>query len=380
MRRYTTIFILIGILLFLVVYISWKFIPAWHSTPGGFWSLIGVASLDVVTFVAAIISIVKDLKGKKHDNTRPSQSGSLNIGGNVTQTGDQNIVARTIYIEHRIGHQTNIYNQKDFIDISGEKTSVIIEKTLANKIDKLDSLITTETEKRLSEYRIAWREGRKTEVYQWLDNLKADTDKWNALTGAVQAKILRFESSLEIYRTKDIVKAKQLADQAKVLSPVEDDSRIRSIIAFHETGPSSALIFLENKNDIDSINLRAAFLLELGKTEECQELLNEALVNKGLEPDEETYRLRALVSTLLFNINQAQVEIQKAISLSPNWESIKYTKAIVDYFSSISPIAIQSDQIYWPIPIPIDLVKSDDESRNRLFNASKSFRDSSKSP
>jgi len=380
MRKHIAVFMLIGVFWILVVTISWFAIPAWRTAPGSLWSLIAAAFPGVISIVKDLISIVKDLRGKEEDNKNSSQLGALNIVGNITQTGDQNIIAQSLQTEQIIGHQTNIYNLKDSMDVNGEKTSVLVDKALANQIDKLAGLITVEVEDRLGEYRLVWREGKKAQVFEWLDSIKADNDRWNALSKSIQAKILRFEASLELDRTRDIVKAKRLADQANALSPEEDDSRIRSIISFHETGPETAIKFLESKDDIDSINLRAAFLLELGDSEECQQLLNEILINKGLKPDAETHRLRALVLILLKNINQAQVEIQKANALAPNWESIKYTKAIVDYFSSLSPIAIQSGHIYWPIPIPEDLVKTDDESLSRLHNASRIFSELANSP
>lgn len=275
---------------------------------------------------------------------------------------------------------TNIYIQQSSMEVSGEQTSVLVNRALANQIDRLASLITIETEGRLEEYRFAWREGRKAQVFKWLNDLKADTDRWDALSKSIKAKILRFEASLELDRTRDIAKAKQLADQAHELSPEDDDSRIRALIAYRETGPDAAIELLEGKYDIDSLNLKSAFLLEMGNPKECQLILHETLVEKGCDPDAETYRLRALAFTLINKINAAQIEIQKARTLAPNWESIRYTNAIVDYFSSLSPIAIQSGHIYWPIPIPVYLVKTDDESLARLRNAATVFRELSKSP
>jgi hypothetical protein len=273
------------------------------------------------------------------------------------------------------GNVINVNIQERSPGAVEKRESAFVDRALVNQIGRLASYLTLDTEERLEEIRGAWHEGKKEVVYKWLSEQKSNVDRWEALSRTVQAKILRFEASLELDRTQDIVKAKQLADQARELTPEDDETRLRALIAYREEGPDRAVELLESKDDIDSINLRAAFLLESGKVEESQQLLREILVDKGLEPDAETHRLNALAFILEKNINQAQVEIQKANAIAPNWESIKYTKAIVDYFSSLSPIAIQSGHIYWPVPIPEDLVKTDDESRARLSKAAKIFHE-----
>jgi hypothetical protein len=279
------------------------------------------------------------------------------------------------------GDVLNVNIQGKTKDTGNEQVSVVlVDRALANQIDRLASHITLDTQERLEEIRQAWREGRKGEALKWLSEQKSNTDKWEALSPAVKAKILRFEASLELDRTQDIVRAKQLADQARELSSGDDDTGLRALIAYREKGPDRAIELLLGKDDVDSINLRAAFLLELGNPEECQRMLSEILIDKGLEPGAETHRLLALAFILLKNANQAQVESQKANALAPSWESIRYTKAIVDYFSAVSPVAIQSGQIYWPVPIPEDLVRTDDESLSRLRNAALMFHELADSP
>ncbi len=279
------------------------------------------------------------------------------------------------------GDVININIQERSKDAGDKQVSALVDRALANQIDRLASYIRLDTEERLEEIRQAWREGRKGEVLKWLSEQKSYVDRWEVLSPIVKAKILRFEAGLELDRTTNISKAKRLADQAHELSPEDDDSRLRSLIAYRETGPNAAIELLEGKDDIDSINLKAAFLLETGNPEEFQRALSdEILTDINLEPDAESHRLRAIAFILTNKINQAQVEIQKARSLAPNWESIRYTNAVVDYFSSLSPIAIQSGHIYWPIPIPVYLVKTDDESLARLRNAATVFRELRDSP
>lgn len=266
---------------------------------------------------------------------------------------------------------------KDGVD---EQVYTVVDRALTNQINSLASHITSDTLDRFEAIQQAWREGKKSKVQKWLSDQKSNVDKWGAFSPTLKAKILRFEASLELDRTQDLVKAKQLADQASELAPEDDDTRLRALIAYYEEGPGKALELLEFKDDIDSLNLRAAFLLELGNPDECLLVLSETLLDRGLEPNAETHRLRALAHILLKKINQAQVESQKAIALEPNWGSIRYTKAIIDYFSSLSPVAIQSGHIFWPVPIPEELVKTDDESLSRLRKSAMIFHEFADSP
>ena len=151
------------------------------------------------------------------------------------------------------------------------KPSVVV---LSNQLDKLAMQISGEIEQGLELMRIAWREGRRDEAIKWIKDLRNNETKWQIISPEIKAKLLRFEASLELDTKGNVVRAKKLADEAKTLSPSDSELRLRALIAYYETGPAEAIKLLDGQEDIDSINLRAAFLLEMGRVGECQAMLN----------------------------------------------------------------------------------------------------------
>ena len=67
----------------------------------------------------------------------------------------------------------------------------------------------------------------------------------------------------------DIGRAKELADEAKDLDPRQNQARLRALIAWRESGAESALQYLENETEIESLNLKAALLLQLGRVQDA---------------------------------------------------------------------------------------------------------------
>jgi len=62
-KRFITVGIIFGFLLAIVVAISWFLVPGWQSpTSGGFWVLLGVAAIGVISFVRSAVAIWKDLR------------------------------------------------------------------------------------------------------------------------------------------------------------------------------------------------------------------------------------------------------------------------------------------------------------------------------
>ena len=89
MKRYLTVGIVSGVLLIAVVTISWFLIPGWNNpASGGFWALVGIATVGVITFIQGVISIWKDLKEDQKTSTpiqsidfkRPTQFTTHQVG------------------------------------------------------------------------------------------------------------------------------------------------------------------------------------------------------------------------------------------------------------------------------------------------------------
>ena len=124
-----------------------------------------------------------------------------------------------------------------------------------------------EAERRLEDMRGAWHEGRRREAVSLLDALKTDTGTWEAVSAGTKAKVLRFEAGARLHLSDDLDRAKRLADEGRALSPSDDETRVRALIASAETGADAAAEVLAGRQDADSVNLRASLLLEQGDFE-----------------------------------------------------------------------------------------------------------------
>lgn len=256
----------------------------------------------------------------------------------------------------------------------------VVQRAMLNQINHLASQISKEIEKRFELMLEAWREGRKNETTTWITEIKCDESLWLALSPQIQAKLLRFEAGLELYVRNDISRAEALADEARKLAPSDNEVRLRALIAYRKSGPKVAIDLLSGQNDVDSLNLKAAFFLEMGQVNECRQALE--LENVGIEPNAETFRIRALSYLVTKDVSEAQFEIQKAIEREPRWESIRFTWAMIYYFSALSPVCLPGllpDRIVtWSEPVDWILVKRDDESVEHLRKAAEVFHELSK--
>lgn len=239
-------------------------------------------------------------------------------------------------------------------------------------LERLERLGSEEAERRLEDMRAAWYEGRRGEAVSLLDALKAETATWEAVSPGAKAKVLRFEASVRLHVSGDIGWAKRLADEAHELSPADDETRVRALIARAEAGAGAAAELLAGKRDADSINLRASLLLEEGDFEGFRGVL-ETLPGQE-EPNAESMHLRAIAHLLDRDVDRASLEAEKAIELAPGWESIRFTAGVANYLGTLSPATLPNYLVEWPEPVDWSLVKRDEESLARLRSAAEIFR------
>jgi hypothetical protein len=251
----------------------------------------------------------------------------------------------------------------------GRQISLVV---IANQLDQLASQMSGEIEQHIELMREAWREGKRDEAVKWVRDLQENEIKWQIISPEVKAKILRFEASLELDIRGDVNRSKQLADEAKDLAPSDAQSRLRALIVYKDTGPEAAIELLDGEEDVDSVNLKAALLLEMGCVEKCQAILNSPDVE--LKANAETFRIRALAYFVTKDLGRGRLQIRKALEIRPRWESIQFTDAVINYFSALSPASLPGHILSWPEPVDRALVKGDDESLTRLREAEKVFK------
>jgi len=153
------------------------------------------------------------------------------------------------------------------------ETSILVTSSLLNQVDRLVTYASGDIEQRLEYMRSIWREGHEDEVIQWIDDVKSNKDLWPIMAPEVKAKVLRFEAGIELDSRGDTTRVKQLADEALSLAPSDNQARLRAMLSLRGGDPERALQILANQEDEDSLNMRAAILLEMGRVAECLELL-----------------------------------------------------------------------------------------------------------
>lgn len=252
--------------------------------------------------------------------------------------------------------------------------STVISTAVELQFETLIQNLSKETKQTLMRMRDAWREGEKAQVLEWINELRNDISRWGTLTVEIKAQVLRFEAGLKLDTNGDISIARQLADAAYQLDPSSrNEARIRSLITHYEFGPERAVPYLEGLNDLDNLNLLSAYYLELNNKVSCQKTIS--YIEETLTPNAETYRLKALLALALGNSQQARLLVEKALSMAPKWVVIHYAKAIIGYFSAISPAAFPPDQFpLWPEPVDWIMVNRDDASLQILGEATQIFK------
>lgn len=258
-------------------------------------------------------------------------------------------------------------------DTSGMRPMGVASATDIAQMEQLIVLVSGQTAHRLDDIRTAWLEGRKSEARDGLRHLRDEAALWTALTPDVRARTLRLEASLEMDAGGDIARVRRLADEAQMLAPSDGNLRLHALIAYKEDDLDAALRLLEGKEDADSVNLRCGLLLEAGRIDACRGTLIREDV--GEQTNTETLRLRALVHLTDGDIDRAQLAMGRALELAPRWVSNRYTAAVIDCWSALSPAALPHRLTAWPEPTDWAFVKRDDESLIRLRRAAASFED-----
>lgn len=266
--------------------------------------------------------------------------------------------------------QESIQSSDTFHLYTRHSASLVV---LCDQIEHLATSMASDIEKQIEIVKKLWREGQREEAVEWVKNQKEDTGKWQVIPPNIKAKVLGFEARLMLSENEGIIQAKRLLSEAKSLDPTFSETRIKALIVYKENGPDAAIKYLEGMTEPESVNLRAALLLESGQIDESLKTLD--YEKTGIKPDAETFRVRALSHLLYRNLNQARLEIKKALELEPQWVSIRHTAAIIGYFSSLSIVALTKQIVPWPYPVGWVLVKKDDESLIRLREAACIFKD-----
>ena len=257
------------------------------------------------------------------------------------------------------------------VENTAAQPSVVITSALENQISQLSGHASEDTAEQLKRMRREWQEGHTSKVKQWLESLR--NGKWPFLSSEVKANVLLLEAGIELEENRDISRARKLADEAQEFMPSQNQVCFRAMIVYYEEGPEEAMGLLDNQDDIDSLNLKAALLLDLGRVEEALDVVDFEDESK-LKLNAETYRIKALGHLLSKNLAQARLEISKALEQEPYRKVVRETAAIINYFSALSPVALPDRLVQCPEPESWLFIKRDDDSLIRLRSAAAIFK------
>lgn len=95
LQPYLKPLLIAGVLLVLIVVISWFAFPNWRTQPGGLWTLIGVAVVGIAAIAKDVLAIAKTLKELQEPpdkapplaSTRPTQEQEVRHSKRVRQSG-----------------------------------------------------------------------------------------------------------------------------------------------------------------------------------------------------------------------------------------------------------------------------------------------------
>ena len=93
-----------------------------------------------------------------------------------------------------------------------------------------------------------------------------------------------------------------------------------------------------------------------------------------IKPNAETHRIRALGHLLSKDLAQARLEINKSFEQEPDRKVVRETFAIINYFSTLSPVVLPDHLVQWPEPVGWLFIKRDDDSLIRLREAAAMFK------
>jgi len=274
--------LLIAILATILFIITIKVFPGISLAAGVILSVVGAALLsaagffsglkDTYDFVLDFIDTFFDDPSKKVEINRSHTTQKLSnpdlSAKNVCLSSQGNIVAAAIGKEASVqakniaGRDINIFNYGDPLG----STTISV---LANQIEKLGENLSVQAQQRLVTLKNAWREGKRQETLQELQELRQDRDFWAALSDETKAKYLCFEGNIQLHLNENAQIARELADEANSLTSTSNEAQLRASIAFTTGQIKEAIEVLADWDDPESLHFKAALYLESQKPVQC---------------------------------------------------------------------------------------------------------------
>jgi hypothetical protein len=243
---------------------------------------------------------------------------------------------------------------------------------LSSQIRTFSTELSREKAMRLEEIRELYRRGQRREAYEQMREFR-NNQSWPMLEGQLRALALRVLAvmTVGVERTRGLTEAHKLLEESSGIDPTGDVASASALLRYCEEGPATAIEGLTHPSTLDAFNTRLAFLIEMNRTEEA--LTSIGKPPEGIAFNAETHRLWALALLASGDLEGSVKQIDDAKRDHPGWHGVRVTAAMVDYYSSLSPMAMPSYLMSYPAPIHPSLIKQDDVSQSLLKRSAEEF-------
>jgi len=237
----------------------------------------------------------------------------------------------------------------------------------------LQLMLASHVEAELRRLKEVLRRGQRVEVRVGLKAVRDNPRKWALLDPKAQAAALRLQAALELDSEGDVEKAKSNLAEASWLDPDVNVIRLETRIRLIDSGPEEAIRALPPEDDLETLCARGSVLIVQGNADEAVRTLNAA---RERDPkDADALRLLALAHWLIGDLGLAQRLLAELMSIAPDWEIVRRTKALINYVSTLASPHLQTPASALPEPVEWCLVRRDDDSLRRLAESEQIFDD-----
>jgi hypothetical protein len=258
-------------------------------------------------------------------------------------------------------------------EFAGASTlTTFVSAALVNQVSALSAEISGATNAELELHETWWREGRRAEVRAWLAPLLKSPAKLAAMNQAVVARVLRFAAGTALDENDDPVEAMAWLAEARALDPDGDDIRLRAVLLARGGNREAALSLLADTTAPSDQNLRAALLLEVGRLDDAEEILDvvEATAARAVA---ETWRLRAFLRLGRHDLVGAVAAAIEAQNHAPRVFAVRFLTSVLQYFQGLIPAVLPSTVPRLPQLMDPVLVRRDAEAVRAFRTSAEGF-------
>jgi hypothetical protein len=163
-----------------------------------------------------------------------------------------------------------------------------------------------------------------------------------------KSRAFRICAYATIASKRDIVKARQLSDDAYRLSHDVENTVLQAFVLYHEGHKERAYELLAPLKCASALHLRVQMCLQDNDIETALSELASCGVGKQI--DTETHRLRSIALLYSGKDEQALQEIDIAFKANPNLLSLKRAKACILYQTCMQSTSWHRHETAWPTP------------------------------